>query len=130
MRALMRNKQRFYFAKYVERAPITDEYGNETGEYAVQYSKPIEAYGNISAATGETQVQQFGETINYDKVIVMEKGNSQTDGLDEYAVLWVEQMPELKSDGTTHTPHNYVVTKIAHSLNVISIAISKVNAGE
>jgi hypothetical protein len=32
----------------------------------------------------------------------------------------------LNDDGTTETPHDYVVKKVARSLNSVSIAISKV----
>ena len=47
--------------------------------------------------------------------------------IDEYSILWVDSMPEVKEDGTTDTPHDYVVKKVARSLNSVSIAISKVN---
>ena len=36
-------------------------------------------------------------------------------------------MPTIKTDGTTDTPHDYVVTAIAKSLNGVSIAVKKVN---
>lgn len=57
---------------YEGKTPITDEYGNVTGEYDVQHGKPTEFYANISAAKGETQTRQFGENESYDKVIVMD----------------------------------------------------------
>ncbi len=123
MRCLQRNKTRFYFAEYKQREPITDEYGNLTGEYAIEYGNPIEAYANVSAAKGETQVSQFGETETYDKVIVLENSVNK---IDEHSVLWIDTLPKIEPDGTTKTPYDYIVKKVAKSLNITSIAISKV----
>lgn len=124
MRCMQRNKVKFFYALYEGKEAITDEYGNVTGEYAVKHGNPIEFFANISAAKGETQTRQFGENESYDKVIVLD---SDSPSIDEYSNLWVDVIPELKEDGTTDTPHDYVVKKVAKSLNVTSIAISKVN---
>ena len=90
----------------------------------MKHGNPIEFFANISAAKGETQTRQFGENESYDKVIVLD---SDAPSIDEYSILWVDVIPELKEDGATDTPHDYVVKKVAKSLNVTSIAISKVN---
>ena len=90
----------------------------------MKHGNPIEFFANISAAKGETHTRQFGENESYDKVIVLD---SDAPSIDEYSILWVDVIPELKEDGTTDTPHDYVVKKVAKSLNVTSIAISKVN---
>ena len=124
MRCMVRNKQRFYSASYVGENEIIDEYGNATGEYAVAYSKPVEGFGNISAAQGEMQSRQFGESESYDKVIVLDDRNAP---IDEHSVLWVDTPPLLNADGTTDTPYDYIVKKVARSLNSVSIAIRKVN---
>ena len=123
MRCMTRNKQKFYYASYVEETEIIDEYGNETGEYAVSYSNPIECFGNISAAQGEMQSRQFGESESYDKVIVLDDKNAP---IDEHSILWVDTLPLRNEDGTTDTPHDYIVKKVARSLNGVSIAIRKV----
>jgi hypothetical protein len=73
---------------------------------------------------GETQVQQFGVSENYDKVIVLDDKNAP---IDEHSILWVDTLPYLNEDGTTDTPHDYIVKKIARSLNGVSIAIRKVS---
>lgn len=122
MRCAMRNKTSFYYALYIGQTEIIDEYGNVTGEYSVQYSNPIKILGNVSAAQGETQSRQFGESETYDKVIVLDDPNTP---IDEYSILWVDTRPELV-DGVTTTPHDYIVKKVARSLNSVSIAISKV----
>lgn len=123
MRCLLRNKTSFYFSSFKEKTEIQDEYGNATGQYEVSYENPTKAYANISAAVGEAETQQFGEHLVYDKVISIEKGTP----IDEYSVLWVDVTPVLEQDGSTQTPYDYVVKKVAESLNGVSIAISKVN---
>ena len=124
MRGMLRNKQKYYYASYVGENEIIDEYGNSTGEYAVSYGKPIEYFGNISAAQGEMQSRQFGESESYDKVIVLDDRNAP---IDEHSIMWVDTLPLLNDDGTTDTPHDYVVKKVARSLNAVSIAIRKVS---
>lgn len=132
MRCMNRSKVKFFYSLYEGREPITDEYGNVTGEYDVKHGNPTEGYANISAAKGETQTRQFGESETYDKVIVMD---NEAPPIDEYSVLWVDTVPQLNKDGSLAvdeegnvlTPHDYIVKKVAKSLNNVSIAISKVN---
>ena len=124
MRCLTRNKRKFYYASYIGETEITNEYGNVTGEYEVSYGKAVEAFGNISAAQGEMQNRQFGESESYDKVIVLDDNDTP---IDEYSILWVDTLPHLNDDGSTDTPHDYVVKKVARSLNGVSIAIGKVD---
>lgn len=132
MRCLNRNKKAFYYALYDTKIPILDEYGNESGQYEVKYHKPVRDKANISAAVGETNVRQFGEDEAYDKVIVIENPDTP---IDEYAVLWIDTLPQLTEDGELArnekgeviTPWDYVVKKVATSLNSVSFAVSKVN---
>jgi hypothetical protein len=123
MRGMVRNKSKFYYASYIGKTEIIDEYGNATGEYAVSHGKPTECFGNVSAAQGEVQSRQFGESESYDKVIVLDDRNTP---IDEYAILWVDTLPKLNEDGTTDTPPDYTIRKVARSLNGVSIAIKKV----
>ena len=131
MKCMSRNKVTFFFALYEGKTPITDEYGNVTGEYEVQHGNPTEFHANISAAKGETQTRQFGENETYDKVIVMD---GDAPPIDEYTVLWVDSTPQLDEDGSLAvnekgeitTPHDYIVKKVARSLNTVSFAASKV----
>lgn len=122
MKALVRNKQKFYYALYVGSEPITDEYGNETGEPIVEYSEPVEMWANISPATGISQTEQFGNLDSYDKVVVTDDLNCP---IDEHSVLFVEKEPEHNlEDGLMY---DYIVKRVAKSLNSISIAIRKVD---
>lgn len=131
MRCMSRNKVRFFYALYVSREPIMNAQGRPSGQHKVIHGNPIEEYANISAAKGETQTRQFGENESYDKVIVMD---NVTPPIDEYSILWVDTVPQLNEDGSLAvnekgeviTPHDYVVKKVAKSLNNVSIAISKV----
>ncbi len=114
MRCMQRNKKTFYYANYVEKNEIFDEYGNRTGEYQIEYSEPVKAYGNISPAQGSTAIELFGHIENYDKVIVMDDTN-----IEIHSILWIDVQPD--------EPYNYIVKKIAKSLNSVSIAVQKVD---
>lgn len=120
MRTLIRNQVAFYYAQYVGKKELKDEYGNLSGEYEIIYGEPIKAFGNVSSAQGEIQTRQFGESETYDKVIVLENPSAP---IDEYSILWVDKTPDNNS------PHDYVVKKVARSMNSVSIAISKVSVG-
>ena len=126
MRCLSRNKRAFFYALQEEQVEITDEYGNATGQYSVSYTAPRRILGNVSAAQGQTQTREFGESESYDKVIVLDDVDTP---INEYAILWVDTLPRLNENGATDTPYDYVVKKVARSLNSVSIAISKVNVG-
>lgn len=132
MRCMERNKVNFYYALFTKRVPVVDEYGNDTGEFDVQHGNPVKSSANISAAKGETQTRQFGENVSYDKVIAMD---NEAPPIDEYSILWIDTTPELSADGSlavddegnVKTPHDYIVKKVAKSLNSVSYAVSKVS---
>lgn len=131
MKCMNRNKVKFFYALYANRVPITDEYGNVTGEYEVLHGNPIEFFANVSAAQGEATTRMFGDNESYDKVIAMD---NESPPLDIYSVLWVDTVPlldntgalALDESGKVITPYDYIVKKVAKSLNSVSIAISKV----
>ena len=124
MRCMARNKSKFYYAKYIGETEIIDEEGNRIGEYEISYSNPNECFGNVSSAQGEMQSRQFGESESYDKVIVLDDRDAP---IDEHSILWVDTPPLLNEDGTTDTPYDYTVRRVARSLNGVSIAIKKVD---
>ena len=123
MRCMVRNQTAFYYALYTGQTEIMDEYGNATGQYSVTYGDVEKTFGNVSAAQGEMQTRQFGDSETYDKVIVLDDPNTP---IDEYSILWVDTLPKL-TKGATETPHDYIVKKVARSLNSVAIAISKVS---
>lgn len=124
MRALVRNKILIHYANYRDKTPIKDEYGNLTGEYEISYTNPIAVCANVSAARGEAITRQFGDDVNYDRVILIDDPKFP---IKESSILWIEISPEIQEDGSTKDPHDYIVKQVATSLNSVSIAVSKVN---
>lgn len=121
MKCLHRNKRKFFYALFREKIAIKDEYGNDSGEYKVVYDFPIEMSANVSAATGEAQVEQFGNSLLYDKVIITDDTNCP---IDEHSVLCIDTPPSYDKDG--NLIYDYIVKKVAKSLNTVSFAVSKV----
>ena len=124
MKTLARNKIRIYYANYRDKTPITDEYGNLTGEHEISYDTPTEVKANVSAARGESTTRQFGDDVSYDRIIVLDNPSFP---IAETSILWIDTLPEIAEDGSTETPHDYIVKQIATSLNSVSIAVSKVS---
>ena len=124
MRTLARNKIRIFYANYHGKTPLKDEYGNLTGEYQIVYDRPFGIMANVSAARGESTTRQFGEDVRYDRIIVLD---DPAFPIAETSVLWIDTPPVITEDGTTETPHDYIVKQVAPSLNSVSIAVSKVN---
>ena len=144
MKTLKRNKRPFYYCtiqrdEYGQAVTreIVDEYGNMTGQYIVLYNEPVSFEANISPATGQSNTEQFGNLENYDKVIVIDDLNCP---IDENSVLFIDKEPEY-TDVLTHTStaitttdqtvsvpaFDYIVRRVAKSLNSISIAVKKVH---
>lgn len=121
MRSLDRNKTSFYYALYLDKEENVDENGYLTGTYTILYGNPVECKGNISASSGQVQIEQFGNDLQYDKVIVLDDVNVP---IDENSVLWVDK--EVEHDRYGNPLFDYVVKKVAKSLNSISFAISRV----
>jgi hypothetical protein len=124
MRTLHRNKTRIFYANYHDKIPLRDEYGNMTGEYEISYHNPTEIMANVSAARGEATTRQFGDDESYDRIIVLDDPKFP---IAVTSILWIDTLPEIAEDGSTDTPHDYIVKQVATSLNSVSIAVSKVN---
>ena len=136
MRTLSRNKKPFYYCTYKEDVPIVDAYGNENGEVIVSYNDQVKMCANISPATGQSNTEQFGNLENYDKVIVTDDMSCP---IDEHSVLFIDKAPEF-AEVITYTfvgnvatqvkisvpVPDYIVLRVAKSINSISIAVRKV----
>lgn len=122
MKTLKRNQTSFWYLLYDRKEPIKDKYGNESGETKVVYQAAVAAQANISAATGSAQVEQFGNYAGYDKVIVTDDLSCP---IDENSVLFIDKEPEYDEDGTPL--YDYIVKRVARSLNSVSYAVSKVS---
>ena len=126
MRCMQINKRRFHYALYAGRDQMIDEYGNVTGEYETLYQAPVSCEANISGAKGEAEIRQFGDNLEYDKVIVMDAQTFKRTGMDEYSRLWIDTEPEFDNDGEVITPHDYEIKRVSKSLNTVSMAVKKV----
>lgn len=127
MRILQRSLQTLYYRLLQSGiTPITtvDEWGNvlESGENSVSYGPPVEMQANISPATGASVTEQFGNLDNYDKVIVTA---DMTCPIDENSVLYIDTTPKKTDD--VWSAHDYIVRRVARSINSISIAVRKVD---
>lgn len=122
MKTMERNKQRFFYLLYDRKEPVTDGDGNETGEETVVYKPTVSFRANVSAATGASQVEQFGNLTGYDKVIVTD---DLTCPIDENSVLFLDKEPVYDEDGKPL--YDYMVRRVAKSLNSVSIAVTKVS---
>ncbi|WP_310604875.1 hypothetical protein [Anaerosporobacter sp.] len=123
IRSLERNKQKIYYALYLDDVEEMDEEGNYTGEKITGYSNPIDFKINSSASRGEASTEQFGISLDYDKVLC---SCDTILPIDETTVLWVDIKPVLDENGATKTKHDYIVKKVAKSLNSVQYAIKKV----
>lgn len=147
MRCLKRNQTKFWYCLYKnDRIPgdtatpgdavsgtsivgddeeninyVIDENGNHDGEIIPNYAEPILMLANISPATGQANVEQFGNLEDYDKVIVTDDTACP---IDEDTVLFVDKEPEFNDDN--EPMFDYIVKRVSKSLNSVSIAISKV----
>ena len=158
MRLNNRNKQAFWYALYDAtvdgydgtgepgEAPICGEFycgtmavsnggtGYQISTYAT-YKAPVQVKGIISPAKGSVFTQPFGVENNYDKVIALENRDTP---IDEYAVLWIDTVPELNANGTLKvnangeivTPWDYIVRRVGRGLPTFGgaiLGVQKVN---
>lgn len=117
MRLVKRNLKPIWYSLYNGRVPVIDDEGYETGETEVSYSDPVQIKVNVSPATGQAQSEMFGTLEDYDKVIITDQ---MTCPIDENTVLYVDREPDESKQ------YDYIVKRVAKSLNHISIAISRV----
>lgn len=122
MTTLKRNEKPFHYCLYLGRTELYDENNNATGEYAITYADAVMMKANISQATGNTNAEQFGNSVDYDKSIVT---CDMSCPIDENTVLFIDKEPEYDKDGIPL--FDYIVKKVAKSLNSISIAVKKVS---
>ena len=121
MRLVKRNLRTIYYRLYNTQVPAVDEDGYETGETTVGYGDPVQLKCNISPAKGNAQSEFFGVLESYDKVIVTDQMDCP---IDENTVLYVDREPEYE-DGKVVNEYDYIVRRVAKSLNHISYAISR-----
>lgn len=129
MKCLEKNKIPFYYVNQsVDKDGNAlyevqkDEWGNEIGENMPLYDKPVSARANISWATGRADTEQFGVNLDYDRVMVFDKGLYP---ITETTVLFVDKEPEFTEDG--QPKYDYIVKRVSPSLHYVSVAIKRVD---
>ena len=122
MKLLKRNLSTIHYCLYERSEPILDDDGNETGEDKITYSEPVEFECSVSAATGYSATEMFGNLENYDKTLITDDMECP---IDEHSVLFVDKEPEFDTDG--RPLYDYIVWRVAKSINNISFAIRKVD---
>lgn len=129
-----RNKRTVWYALYEGTTEIVDSDGNKTGERLPVYGKVRAIRVNISGTSGLTnnnlsgkvEYQPYGQQNMY----VMTLNPLPPDcRIDEMSVFWVDTKPVLKEDGTTDTPYDHVIYRIAGSLNWRACQITRVQRG-
>lgn len=115
MKCLKRNKRPFYFASYLRK----EKYGHT---YRPIYGDAVKLMGNISASKGTAETEQFGINLDYDKVIVLDDPECP---IEETSILFIDIEPTRNDEGDYI--YDYVVKKVALSLNSVSIAIKRVD---
>ena len=148
-----RNDTAFWYCLYTDECtPVLDEDGNETGELILHYAEPVEMHANVSPKGGNAQWQggyadreAFGILDDYDRVIVVHDTECP---ITESTVLFIDKEPEF-AEADTHEVieaealygddkiaekhyvvpvYDYIVRRVARSLNEVRIAVSKVSA--
>ena len=94
---------------------------------------------NISPANGSTQTEQFGNSVQYDKVIVTDDMQCP---IDEQSVLFIDNLSDTVLQDEYGKPlcteadtplqvkdvrFDYIVKKVARSQNSVSYAVSRVD---
>ena len=129
-----RNKRTVWYALYEGTTEIADSDGNKTGERLPVYGKVRAMRVNISGTSGLTnnnlsgkvEYQPYGQQNMY----VMTLNPLPPDcRIDEMSVYCVDTKPVLKEDGTTDTPYDHVIYRIAGSLNWRACQIARVQRG-
>lgn len=121
MRLLQRNLRPVWFSLYLRKEKIFDGDGYNTSERTLIYTPPRRKFFSISPARGYTQTEIFGNLESYDLILITDDMNCP---IDEDSVLFVELTPEAGE----FKRYNYVVRRVAKSLNFIAYAVSKVDA--
>lgn len=120
MRTLEINKQPMWYALRTGKTEIMDEYGNHTGVFKEQYGTPVYYPVNMSEGRGTVDANMFGINADYDRTFVT---TDMSCPIAEDSIIW------FGADPTTD-PHNYVVHRIANSLNSITVAIRGVDVSK
>lgn len=128
MMCLYQNKQKIAYALYQGKQKIFDEDHNMTGQYKSIYSDPVMTMMNVSAARLSAETEEFGINTPYTRTIVTDDITTE---FSEDTIFWIGISPykTVTVDGVEKqvlVPHNFVVLRVARSLNSTTIALKEV----
>ena len=126
-----RNKRTVWYALFTGTEKVLDAEGHWTGEWMPKYGKPQKMRVNVSGTSGLTNNNLSGHVEYYrygQQNIYVKTINPLPQGclIDEMSVFWLDQTPVPNDDGTTDTPYDHVVYRIAESLNWRACQVSRV----
>ena len=122
MRTARVNKRTLYYANFIRKEEVKDSFGNQLSWTPI-YGNPVKHMANVSAGRGEANTRIFGEHIEYSRVVLFPNPCP----VDEVSIIWFDHLPVLDENGETTTPHDYVVSAVADSINYSNVAIRKVD---
>lgn len=133
MRNLDRNKRRFWYCLYEGSQPVLDRAGRDTGQRAISYSEPVEAWGNFTNGTGNsmqlgqgrTSLEPFGIGAVYSSVVQIEGADWP---IDERTLLFVEVEPP-DDFVPTDVKADYAVMRVSRTPNQTSLALKRMRDG-
>lgn len=108
------------YASYLGVQELTDDLGNYTGEYSVEYSEPVKTMMNVSGGRGQSNISLFGLTDTFAKTVVTD--DLETDFNTEM-VFWIDKDPDTE-------PFDYRVVLVSKTINQVVIALAEVEKSE
>jgi hypothetical protein len=82
--------------------------------------------GNVSIESDDIKVTSDGDVV-IDLPPAEYAPRSSRFPISTSTIFWIDTLPKIAEDGSTDTPHDYIVKRVATSLNSVSIAVSKVS---
>lgn len=116
MRTLKRNKRPVAYAFYTGAQEKTGEWGNYTGEYAVNYTTPVKALMNVSGGRGQADIALFGLTDTFARTATTE---DLATPFNTETVFWIETDPDTE-------PFDYRVVAVSRTINQVVLALAEV----
>lgn len=126
MRTMAINEQPFSFCTYKGKEKATRD-GNYTGEYNITYNYPIVVSGCVSSTKNNTDVETFGVNLDYDKTILLDDPKLP---IDEKTLVFIDKAPIWDEETHNVTNRDYIVVKVARSLNFLQLAVKKVDSDD
>ena len=111
MRTLKRNKRPVAYAFYSGVTELTDDNGDYTGEYTVNYTAPVKTLMNVSGGRGQADIALFGLTQTF--------ARTATTPFNTQTVFWVETNPDTQ-------PFDYRVVAVSRTINQVVLALAEV----